>query len=378
MSGAGNAAKIAKMGIPFLDLRAPYLELRAEIDDAFRRVMLAGRHVLGPEVEAFEAEFAAYCGAAHCVTVGSGCDALELTLRALGIGPGDEVLVPAHTFIATWFAVTAVGATPVPVEPDEKTFTVDPARAEAAVTPRTRAIIPVHLYGQPADLSSLRAVANRYGLAVIEDAAQAAGARHRGDRIGAGSTAVAFSFYPAKNLGAAGDSGAVVTDDAALADRLRLVRGYGARAKYRHEVVGTNSRTDELQAAILRVKLRCLDEWNARRAVVAHRYLGELGGAGDLLLPAVASWAGHAWHLFVVRSERRELLRGRLAAAGVEAMIHYPVAVHRSEAYAGLGWKAGSFPLAERLAREVLSLPIGPHLSGAQAGAVVAAVRRAR
>ncbi|MEV0155868.1 DegT/DnrJ/EryC1/StrS family aminotransferase [Micromonospora sp. NPDC050686] len=365
------------MKVPFLDLRAPYVELRTEIDAAYARVMQSGWHVLGPEVAAFEAEFAAYCGAAHCVTVGNGCDALELTLRALDIGPGDEVLVPAHTFVATWFAVTAVGARPVPVEPDEKTFTIDPGCAEAAVTSRTRAIIPVHLYGQPADLSSLRAVAARHGLAVVEDAAQAAGARHRGDRIGAGSSAVAFSFYPAKNLGAAGDSGAVVTDDAALADRLRLVRGYGAREKYRHEVIGTNSRTDELQAAILRVKLRRLDDWNARRATVAQRYLDELGGAGDLLLPAVASWAEHAWHLFVVRTGRRDELRGRLAAAGVETIIHYPTAVHRCAAYAELGWPPGAFPLAERLAAEVLSLPIGPHLSGEQAGAVISAVRRA-
>ncbi len=368
MPGADRAATILQMRVPFLDLKAPYVELRTEIDDAYQRVMRSGWHVLGPEVEAFEAEFAAYCGAAHCVTVGSGCDALELSLRAFGIGPGDEVLVPAHTFIATWFAVTAVGARPVPVEPDEKTFTMDPAGAEAAVTARTRAIVPVHLYGRPADLTALRAVADRHGLAMAEDAAQAAGARHQGDRIGAGPAAVAFSFYPAKNLGAAGDAGAVVTDDAALADRIRLVRGYGSRVKYEHEVIGTNSRTDELQAAILRVKLRHLDDWNARRTAVADRYLAM---AGDLLLPGPVD--GHAWHLFVVRTEEREALRGRLTAAGVETMIHYPVAVHRSAAYAHLGWQQGAFPVAERLAAEVLSLPIGPHLTAAQAAAVVAA-----
>jgi dTDP-3-amino-3,4,6-trideoxy-alpha-D-glucose transaminase len=311
--------------------------------------------------------------------VGSGCDALELSLRAFGIGPGDEVLVPAHTFVATWFAVTAVGARPVPVEPDEKTFTMDPARAEAAVTARTRAIVPVHLYGRPADLTALRGVADRHGLAVVEDAAQAAGARHDGDRIGSGPSAVAFSFYPAKNLGAAGDAGAVVTDDAALADRIRLVRGYGSRVKYEHEVIGTNSRTDEVQAAILRVKLRHLDDWNARRTAVANRYLTGMAGtaaragmAGDLLLPDPVD--GHAWHLFVVRTGEREALRGRLTAAGVETMIHYPIAVHRSEAYADLGWKAGAFPVAERLAAQVLSLPIGPHLTAAQATAVIAAV----
>ena len=258
----------------------------------------------------------------------------------------------------------------MPVEPDEKTFTMDPARAEAAVTARTRAILPVHLYGRPADLTALRAVADRHGLAVVEDAAQAAGARHDGDRIGSGPSAVAFSFYPAKNLGAAGDAGAVVTDDTALADRIRLVRGYGSRVKYEHEVIGTNSRTDEVQAAILRVKLRHLDDWNERRTAVAHRYL--TGLAGDLLLPDPVD--GHAWHLFVVRTGEREALRGRLTAAGVETMIHYPIAVHRSEAYADLGWKAGAFPVAERLAAEVLSLPIGPHLTAAQATAVIAAV----
>ncbi|MEV0899191.1 DegT/DnrJ/EryC1/StrS family aminotransferase [Actinoplanes sp. NPDC049802] len=364
------------MRVPFLDLRAPYAELRTEIDAAYERVMRSGWYVLGPEVEAFESEFATYCGAAHCVTVGNGCSALELTLRALGIGPGDEVLVPAHTFIATWFAVSAVGATPVPVEPDERTFTIDPAAAEAAITARTRAILPVHLYGQPADLASLRDVAARHGLAVVEDAAQAAGAVHRGDRIGAAPSTVAFSFYPSKNLGAVGDSGAVVTTDAALAGRIRLLRSYGARSKYAHEVIGTNSRTDELQAAILRVKLRHLDDWNARRVVLAHRYLNELGAVDDLVLPATASWAGHVWHLFVVRSRRRETLRGLLGSDGVETMPHYPAAVHRSEAYAGLGFGPGAFPLAERLAAEVLSLPIGPHQTPAQTDAVIAAVRR--
>jgi dTDP-3-amino-3,4,6-trideoxy-alpha-D-glucose transaminase len=365
------------MKIPFLDLRAPYAELRTDIDAACERVMRSGWYVLGPEVEAFETEFAAYCGAAHCVTVGSGCDALELTLRALGIGPGDEVLVPAHTFIATWFAVSAVGARPVPVEPDETTFTIDPARAEAAITPRTRAILPVHLYGQAADLRSIGDIATRHGLAVVEDAAQAAGARHRGRRIGADPSTVAFSFYPAKNLGAYGDSGAVVTSDAALADRIRLLRGYGAREKYHHEVIGTNSRTDELQAAILRIKLRHLDDWNARRAAIAHRYLDGLGGADEPVLPAIAPWAEHAWHLFVVRTKRRETLRDRLAADGVETLVHYPIAIHRSEAYADLGWRSGAFPISERLASEVLSLPIGPHLPADRADAVVSAVRRA-
>jgi dTDP-3-amino-3,4,6-trideoxy-alpha-D-glucose transaminase len=365
------------MEVPFLDLRPAYAELRSEIDAAYDRVMRSGWHVLGPEVEAFEAEYAAYCGAAHCVTVGNGCDALELALRGLGIGPGDEVLVPSHTFIATWLAVSAAGARPVPVEPDEAAGTLDPGRAAAAITARTRAIMPVHLYGQPADLDSIRALAARHGLAVVEDAAQAAGAVHRGKRIGAGPGAVAFSFYPTKNLGAAGDSGAVVTSDTALADRIRLLRGYGSRSKYRHEVIGTNSRTDELQAAILRVKLRRLDEWNARRAAIARRYLDGLAGAADLVPPAAAPWAehaGHAWHLFVVRARRREELRARLGAAGIGTMVHYPTAVHRTEAYADHGWRAGAFPIAERLAEQVLSLPIGPHLRDEQVAATLSAV----
>ncbi|MGQ0842059.1 DegT/DnrJ/EryC1/StrS family aminotransferase [Actinokineospora sp.] len=363
------------MAVPFLDLRAPYAELRADIDAAVARVLASGWYLLGPETEAFEAEFAAYCGGAHCVTVGSGRDALELILRGLGIGPGDEVIVPAHTFIATWLAVSAVGARPVPVESTENTYTLDPERVEAAISPRTKAILPVHLYGQPADLVAVNRIAERHGLFVVEDAAQAPGARHRGSRIGAGPSTVAFSFYPGKNLGALGDSGAVVTADPALAERVRLLRNYGSRVKYQHEALGTNSRTDEVQAAILRVKLAHLDAWNARRTAVAARYLAELDGIDDVVLPRVAPWAESAWHLFVVRSRRRTVLQERLTAAGVGTLIHYPVAVHRAPGYAGLGLAAGSLPLAERLADEVLSLPIGPHLSTAQVSAVVSAVR---
>ncbi|MFD9896279.1 DegT/DnrJ/EryC1/StrS family aminotransferase [Amycolatopsis sp. NPDC059027] len=362
------------MTVPFLDLRAPYLELREEIDEAVGRVLRSGWYLLGPEVEAFEAEFAAYCGAAQCVTVGSGGDALALILRALGIGAGDEVIVPAHTFIATWLAVSDTGATPVPVEPDPATFTMDPARIEAAITPRTQAILPVHLYGHPADLDAVRAIADRHGLAVVEDAAQSPGAVHNGRRIGAAPSTVAFSFYPGKNLGALGDSGAVVTSDRQLADKVRLLRNYGSRVKYQHEVLGTNSRTDELQAAVLRVKLSRLDEWNARRARVADRYLAGLKGL-DLELPGVAEWAEHAWHLFVVRATDRDVLAARLGEAGVGTLVHYPVAVHASPAYQPLG--LGPFPLSERLADEVLSLPIGPHLTDDQVGAVISAVRDA-
>lgn len=335
------------MTVPFLDLAAPYAELKADLDAATQRVLASGRYLLGQENEAFEAEFAAYCGGRECVTVGSGLDAIVLVLRALDIGAGDEVIVPSHTFIATWLAVAATGATPVPVEPDPLTYHLDPAGVEAAVTPRTRAIVPVHLYGRPADLDAIDAVAARHGLAVVEDAAQAHGARYRGERIG-GRYAAAFSFYPGKNLGALGDGGAVVTDDTALAAKVRLLRNYGSTVKYQHEVKGTNSRLDELQAAVLRVKLAHLDEWNARRAAVAARYTSELAALDDLVLPATGEPGEHVWHLFVVRTQDRAGLRERLTAAGVHTLVHYPIAPHRSAAFAELGLPAGALPLADR------------------------------
>ncbi|HEY0454034.1 DegT/DnrJ/EryC1/StrS family aminotransferase [Actinophytocola sp.] len=364
------------MTVPFLDLTAPYTELKAELDAATQRVLASGRYLLGPENEAFEAEFAAYCGARECVSVGSGLDAIVLVLRALGIGAGDEVIVPSHTFIATWLAVAATGATPVPVEPDPLTYNVDPAALEAAVTPRTRAIVPVHLYGQPADLDAIGAVAARHGLAVVEDAAQAHGATYKGERIGARHVA-AFSFYPGKNLGALGDGGAVVTGDADLAAKVRLLRNYGSTVKYHHEVKGTNSRLDELQAALLRAKLAHLDEWNARRSAVAGRYAKELAGLDDLVLPATSAWAEHVWHLYVVRTPDRAGLQDRLTAAGVHTLVHYPIAPHRSAAFGELGLATGTLPLAERFATEVLSLPMGPHLTTEQVDDVVTAVHSA-
>lgn len=362
--------------VPFLDLDAAYRELRADLDAAATRVLRSGRYLLGPECAAFEAEFAAYCGGAHCVAVGTGLDAIVLTLRAAGIGPGDEVLVPSHTFIATWLAVDAAGATPVPVEPEPESYLIDAAALEAAITPRTKAIVPVHLYGHPVDLDAVGAVAARHGLLVVEDAAQAHGAYYRDTRIGS-RYAAAFSFYPGKNLGAHGDGGAVVTGDAELAERLRLLRNYGSKIKYQHEVKGTNSRLDELQAALLRAKLAHLDEWNARRAAVARRYLSELDGLPGLTLPVAREWAQPVWHLFVVRAERRADVTERLSANGVGTLIHYPVAPHRAPAFAELGLGPGSLPVAERLADEVLSLPMGPHLSTAQVDHVIAAVRAA-
>lgn len=347
-----------------------------QLDEVWARVRDSGWYILGPEVDAFEQEYAAYCGAQHCVGVANGLDALHLALRALGVGIGDEVIVPSNTYIATWLAVSQCGATPVPVEPDPATHNLDPQRVEAAITPRTKVILPVHLYGQPADLDSILSIARRYGLRVLEDAAQAHGARYKGQRIGAHGDAVAWSFYPGKNLGALGDAGAVTTNDEAVVDRLRVLRNYGSRVKYVNEVQGWNSRLDPLQAAILRVKLAHLDEWNQRRGKLADLYLRELADCG-VALPQVPDWAQPAWHLFVVRHPRRDEFQQRLAQAGIQTLIHYPIPPHRQAAYAGLGMVPGTLPVAERLAAEVLSLPIGPHLSGAQAEQVVAAVKAA-
>jgi dTDP-4-amino-4,6-dideoxygalactose transaminase len=361
--------------ITFLDVAAGYRELQDELDAAYRQVMEAGWFILGRETSDFEAEFAAYCGVEHCVTVGNGLDALHLSLRALDVGPGDEVIVPANTFIATWLAVTYAGATPVAVDPDPQTLNMDPDRFTAAITPRTRAVIPVHLYGQPANMTAIRAIAEAHGLKVIEDAAQAHGASFDGRRAGSLGTCACFSFYPGKNLGCFGDGGAVTTGDAALADRLRLLRNYGSREKYHHDVAGINSRLDELQAAFLRVKLRHLDEWNRRRSTLTASYRHALGDVPGMILPVVAAGAEPAWHLFVVRHQRRDDLQRHLARWGVGAQVHYPIPPHMSRAYAGGGWAGGPLPVAERLASEVLSLPIGPHLSDADVRDVCAAVR---
>lgn len=364
------------MSVPFLDLKAPCDELRDDLDAAFRRVMESGWFILGREVEAFEAEFAAYCGARHCIGVGNGLDALHLILRAMEIGPGDEVLVPSNTYIATWLAVSYTGATPVPVEPDEATWNIDPKRLEAAITSRTRAILPVHLYGQPADMDPILEVAKRHGLKVVEDAAQAHGARYKGRRTGSLGDAAGFSFYPGKNLGALGDGGAVTTDDDGLAARIRMLRNYGSREKYVNEVVGFNSRLDELQAALLRVKLRHLDEWNERRGEMVAIYLERLAGSG-LGLPQVLAESDPVWHLFVVRSPRRQLFLDELTKNGIGWLIHYPIPPHLQEAYRPLGYGQGSFPVAERLAEEVFSIPIGPHLVADELAAVVEALQRA-
>lgn len=365
------------MNVPFLDFAGPYEELKAELDEAYSRFMRSAWYILGREVEEFERQFAQYCGVAHCVGVGNGLDALHLILRAYGIGEGDEVIVPSNTYIATWLAVSYAGATPVPVEPDPRTFNIDPARVAAALSARTKAILPVHLYGQPADMDPIMDIARRYGLKVVEDNAQAQGARYKGRRTGSLGDAAGNSFYPGKNLGAYGDAGAVTTNDADLADRIRILRNYGSKKKYFNDCKGYNSRLDEMQAALLKVKLGRLDEWNERRQSVARRYLSELAKSPALELPFVPEWAQPAWHLFVVRHRKRDNLQSNLSASGIGTLIHYPVPPHLSGAYADAKWSRGAFPIAEELAATVLSLPIGPHLTPPQAGHVVAETLRA-
>lgn len=359
--------------IPFLDLKSPHIELRDEINGAIARVVDSGWYILGPEVEAFEGEYAAYCEASHCVGLANGLDALHLALRALDVGPGDEVIVPSNTYIATWLAVSQCGATPVPVEPVEATYNLDPALVEAAITFRTKVILPVHLYGQPADMDPILAIARKHGLRVLEDAAQAHGARYKCRRIGSHGDVVAWSFYPGKNLGALGDGGAITTNDAELADRIRVLRNYGSRVKYVNEVQGYNSRLDPLQAAVLRVKLKHLDAWNARRTALAGQYLQGLADTG-LVLPQVPAWVEPAWHLFVVRAPQRDALQQKLTAAGVGSLIHYPIPPHRQQAYAGMAWRAEIFPLASRMSDEVLSLPMGPQLQPDQVRQVIAVI----
>jgi len=361
------------MKIPFLDLKASYLELKPELDAAYHRVMESGWYILGHEVEAFEHEFAAYCGVKHCIGVGNGLEALHLILRALEIGPGDEVIVPANTYIATWLAVTYAGATPVPVEPDERTYNVDPNRIEEVITPRTRAILPVHLYGQPADMDPINDIAVRQGLKVIEDAAQAHGAGYKGKRIGGLGDAAGFSFYPGKNLGALGDGGAVTTNDDLLADRIRCLRNYGSRMKYYNEFKGFNSRLDELQAAFLRVKLHKLDEWNERRNNIAHHYLSTLAELPDRTLPHVPSWADPVWHLFVVRTKNRDLLQKYFGEHGIQTLIHYPIPPHKQDAY--LEYKGIDLPITERIHREILSIPMGPAMQMDEVNAIVKVIK---
>lgn len=364
------------MNVPFVNFAAAYHELQAELDEAYSRFMASGWYVLGNEVSAFESEYADYCGTKFCIGVGNCLDAMHLVLRAWEIGPGDEVIVPSNTYIATWLAVSYAGARPVPVEPDPQTHNLDPERIAHAITARTRAIIPVHLYGQPADMIAIRKIADRHGLKVLEDAAQSQGARCEDKVAGALGDAAAHSFYPTKNLGAFGDAGAVTTDDGELATQIRSLRNYGSHQRYYHEIQGINSRLDELQAAFLRVKLRHLDAWNSRRKIVAETYLHALADLNgrQLKLPQVLANVAPVWHLFVIRTSERDRLQKQLATAGVSTLIHYPIPPHLSGAYQSLGYARGDFPIAEQLADSVLSLPIGPHLSRSETESVASAV----
>jgi dTDP-4-amino-4,6-dideoxygalactose transaminase len=361
------------MTVPFLDLQASYREIRDEIETAVLESLRSGRYIGGPEVEAFEQEFARFVQAVHCVAVANGLAALHLAMKALGIGRGDEVIVPSNTFIATWLAVSEVGAVPVPVEPCGDSLNIDAARIEAAITPRTKAIIPVHLYGQPADLDAILAIARRHKLFVVEDAAQAQGALYKGKPIGSHGDIVAWSFYPGKNLGAAGDAGAVTTNNPELAERVALLRNYGSRERYVNEVQGYNSRLDPVQAAILRVKLKHLRGWNERRARIAARYAAEIA-SNAIVLPQVPSWAEPSWHLYCIRHPQRDRLRERLAAAGVETLVHYPIPPHLQKAYAELGYRKGAFPIAEEMADTLISLPIGPAMREEQVDQVITAL----
>ena len=363
-------------GVPFLDLKRGVAARRAAIDAAIAEVLDSGYYIGGPHCSSFEQSFADFCGASHCVGVANGLDALQLGLRALAVRPGDEVIVSSNGYIATWLAVSAIGAVPVPVEPDPATHNLDPGRVAEAITARTKVILPTHLYGQPADLDPLLALAASNGLKLLEDAAQAHGARYQGQRVGGHGDLVTWSFYPSKNLGALGDGGAITTNDAAVAARVRALGNYGSNVRYVNPLKGVNSRLDPIQAAVLAVKLAGLDADNARRREIAARYSTELADTG-LILPAIPNWAEPVWHLYVVRSPRRDALRDALAAAGIGTLIHYPIPPHLQGAYAELGLGLGSFPIAEQLAREVLSLPIDPHMGDDEVAQVITAVCRA-
>ncbi len=366
---------MSKTPIPFLDLVPTYLASKAGIDEALLRVASSGWYLLGAELEAFEADYAAYCGSNRCAGVANGLDALHLALKALGVGTGDEVIVPSNTYIATWLAVSQCGATPVPVEPDPNTYNIDATRIEAAISPRTRALLPVHLYGQPADMDAINAVASRHDLPVLDDCAQAHGARYKGRIVGSLAHASAWSFYPGKNLGAMGDGGAVTARDTEVDSAVRMLRNYGSKVKYHNEVKGVNSRLDEIQAAILAVKLRDLNRATDERRHIAARYLTGMAGL-SIVLPHVPDWAEPAWHLFVVRHLDRDAFQARLKEQGIGTLIHYPVPPHLQPAYAEMGHRPGHFPISESIHGEVISLPLWPGMSEKKIDRVIAAVRK--
>ncbi len=359
-----------KMRVKFADIKFTYEAIKEEIDNAVANVLSSGRYILGEQVEAFEKDFAKYCGAKYSVGVSNGLDALKLSLLAHGIGEGDEVIVPAHTFIATWLAVSAVGAKVIPVDINPETFNIEPDLIEKAITPKTKAIIPVHLYGQPAELNKIKSLAEKHNIKIIEDAAQAHGAEYEGKKNGSSENLVCFSFYPGKNLGAFGDGGAIVTNDENLYYKIKELSNYGSHEKYVHNSLGCNCRLDEIQAAILRVKLKYLDKWNAIRSEVAEKYIREI--KNDLIkLPFAQSNVKHVWHLFVIRTDDREKLSEYLNENGIETLIHYPIAPFNQKAYAKMCLSDKDFPVASKTARSVLSLPIGPHMTKEQTEYVI-------
>lgn len=362
------------MTVPFLVTHDEHGELKTEYNKIFERVMQKGHFILGEEVTHFEQAFANYCSVDHVITVGNGLDALQLILRAMSIGQGDEVIVPAHTFIASWLAVTQTGAKPVGVDIDTETFNLDPDLLEAAITPRTKAIMPVHLYGQPADMDRITAIARKYQLKIIEDAAQAHGAEYKNKRTGSLADAAGFSFYPTKNLGAFGDGGAVTTNDAELAEKIRLLRNYGSPEKYYYTIKGFNSRLDELQAALLNTKLKKLDDWNKKRQALTGRYTELLKNIPGIKIPHVPSWTKPVWHLYVIQYAHRDKLQAELKKRGIHCLIHYPIPPHLSEAYTDLNHKLGTFPQTEKICQQVLSLPLWPQMRMEQIDIVVQAV----
>lgn len=354
---------MSSLQIPLIDLHAQYRAIKPEIDEAIQRVLESGQFILGPEVEALEREIAAYCGVKHAVGVASGTDALELSLRACGIGPGDEVITTAYSFFATAEAIIAVGARPIFVDIELETYNLDPAQVDARVTPKTKAIIPVHLYGHPCEMDAILRVAKAHRLKVIEDCAQAIGARYYGARVGSFSHAGALSFYPSKNLGGYGDGGMVVTNDAALAEQIRLLRAHGSRERYHHEALGTNSRLDELQAAILRVKLRHLDDWNAARRAHARAYTKALNRLKDLTLPIERVGCEHVYHLYSIRTPQRDVLQHALTKQGIATQVAYPSTLPAQPALAAHATSRNAFPHAEATSRAILALPLYPELT---------------
>jgi dTDP-4-amino-4,6-dideoxygalactose transaminase len=374
MSISSPQPAIHNLSVPFVDLKAQYQSIKSEIDVAVARVIESAWFVLGPEVESFERSFAEYIGARFCIGVNSGTAALQLALLAGGIGAGDEVIVPTNTFFATAETVSVVGATPVFVDANPVSYSIHVSKIEAAITPRTRAIIPVHLYGQAADLDPIIETAQRHRLLVIEDAAQAHGAEYKGRRVGALAPMGCFSFYPGKNLGAYGEGGAIVTNDSDLARRLRLLRDHGSPQKYVHDLIGYNFRMEAIQGAVLSVKLRHLDAWNDLRRAHATRYQQLLNDSG-LILPRETPYARHIYHVYVVQSDARDELQTKLSESGIQTVIHYPIPIHLQPAYASLGYRRGDFPEAERQCDRVLSLPMFPELTDEQQRAVARAIR---